>query len=130
QEVVILSAARTPTGSFGKSLAAVSATKLGGVAIKGAVEKAGIAPSEVQEVYMGNVVSAGAGQSPARQAALFAGLPESTEATTINKVCASGLKAVIFGSQVLALGHRDVVVAGGMESMSNVPFYFPRNAGG
>ncbi|TPX64985.1 hypothetical protein SpCBS45565_g05487 [Spizellomyces sp. 'palustris'] len=127
-EVVIVSAARTPVGSFQKSLAKLSAPQLGGVAIKGAIDKAGLKPSDVQEVYMGNVVSANVGQSPARQAAIFAGCPETTEATTINKVCASGLKSVIFAYQALALGARDVMVAGGMESMSNVPFYFPRGA--
>ncbi|KAJ3099699.1 erg10, acetyl-CoA C-acetyltransferase [Phlyctochytrium planicorne] len=97
-------------------------------AIRGAIEKAGLAPGDVEEVYMGNVVSAGIGQAPARQAALKAGCPETTEATTINKVCASGLKAVIFATQTLQTGARSVIVAGGMESMSNVPFYFPRGA--
>ncbi|KAJ3022023.1 erg10, acetyl-CoA C-acetyltransferase [Thoreauomyces humboldtii] len=127
-EVVIVAAARTPVGSFQKSLAKVSATQLGAFAIKGALAQAGIAANEIQEVYMGNVVSANLGQAPARQAALLAGLPESTEATTINKVCSSGLKAVILAYQSLQLGHRDVMVAGGMESMSNAPFYFPRGA--
>ncbi|KAI8915325.1 Thiolase, N-terminal domain-containing protein [Powellomyces hirtus] len=127
-EVVIVAAARTPVGSFQKSLAKLSAPQLGAAAIKGALEQAGMKPSEVQEVYMGNVLSAGVGQAPARQAALLAGLGESTEATTINKVCASGLKAVILAHQSLTLGHRDVMVAGGMESMSNAPFYFPRGA--
>ena len=129
QSVYILGAARTPVGSFGKSLAKLSAPQLGAIAIKGAVQKAGLTPADVQEVYMGNVVSASIGQAPARQATLFAGCPATTEATTINKVCASGLKAVTLASQALQLGHRDVMVAGGMESMSNVPFYFPRNAG-
>ncbi|KAI8898180.1 Thiolase, N-terminal domain-containing protein [Globomyces pollinis-pini] len=126
--VVIVSAVRTPTASFGKSLAKFKATELGGFAIKGAIERAGIKPDQVEEVYMGNVVSSGVGQAPARQATLFAGCPESTEATTINKVCASGLKAVMLATQNLQTGSRDVMVAGGMESMSNVPFYFPRNA--
>ncbi|KAJ3100791.1 erg10, acetyl-CoA C-acetyltransferase [Phlyctochytrium bullatum] len=97
-------------------------------AIRGAIDKAGLTPQDVEEVYMGNVVSAGLGQAPARQAALKAGCPESTEATTINKVCASGLKSVIFATQTLQTGARKVIVAGGMESMSNVPFYFPRGA--
>ncbi|EGF81923.1 hypothetical protein BATDEDRAFT_33013 [Batrachochytrium dendrobatidis JAM81] len=127
-EVVIVSAVRTPTGSFQKSLKKLSATQLGAVAIKAAVERAGLKNNQIEEVLMGNVVSAGVGQSPARQAALFAGLSESTEATTINKVCASGLKAVLFATQSLQLGNRHTMVAGGMESMSNVPFYFPRSA--
>jgi acetyl-CoA C-acetyltransferase len=127
-EVFIVSAARTPTGSFNKSLSKFKATELGGFAIKGAIEKAGIKPSDVEEVYMGNVVSSGVGQAPARQATLFAGCPESTEATTINKVCASGLKAVMLAAQNLQTGARDCMVAGGMESMSQVPFYFPRGA--
>ncbi|KAJ3275779.1 erg10, acetyl-CoA C-acetyltransferase [Terramyces sp. JEL0728] len=128
KEVVIVSATRTPTGAFGKSLKGLTGPQLGAVAIKGAVEKAGLKPEQIEEVYMGNVVSAGAGQAPARQATLFAGLPESTEATTINKVCASGLKAVMLAAQNLQTGQRDIMVAGGFESMSNVPFYFPRNA--
>ncbi|KAL2918787.1 hypothetical protein HK105_201621 [Polyrhizophydium stewartii] len=127
-EVVIVSAARTPTGAFQKSLAKLRAPELGAVAIKAAVERAGLKPDQVEEVFMGNVVSAGVGQSPARQAALLAGLTESTEATTVNKVCASGLKAVMFATQSLQLGDRHIMVAGGMESMSNVPFYFPRGA--
>ncbi|KAJ3192267.1 erg10, acetyl-CoA C-acetyltransferase [Irineochytrium annulatum] len=127
-DVVIVSAVRTPTGSFQKSLAKVTAPELGAVAIRGAIEKAGLAPSDVEEVFMGNVVSAGMGQAPARQATLKAGCPESTEATTINKVCASGMKAVIFAAQALQTGSRSVMVAGGMESMSNAPFYFPRGA--
>ncbi|KAI8804514.1 Thiolase, N-terminal domain-containing protein [Cladochytrium replicatum] len=125
-EVVIVSAARTPVGSFQKSLASAQAPALGATAIRAAVERAGIAPSDVEEVFMGNVISSNLGQAPARQAALGAGLPESTEATTINKVCASGLKAVILATQTLQVGARSVVVAGGMESMSNVPYYMPR----
>ncbi|KAH9251277.1 hypothetical protein BASA81_010899, partial [Batrachochytrium salamandrivorans] len=127
-EVVIVSAARTPTGSFQKSLSKMKATELGAIAIKAAVERAGLKNDQIEEVFMGNVVSAGVGQSPARQAAIFAGLAESTEATTINKVCASGLKAIMFATQSLQLGYRHTIVAGGMESMSNVPFYFPRGA--
>ncbi|KAI9207423.1 Thiolase, N-terminal domain-containing protein [Polychytrium aggregatum] len=129
QEVVIVAAVRTPVGSFQKSLAKFTATELGALAIKGALAKVPNLPvAQVEEVFMGNVVSAGLGQAPARQAALKAGLLDSTEATTVNKVCASGSKAVIFAAETLALGHRSVVVAGGMESMSNVPFYFPRGA--
>ncbi|KAJ3058322.1 erg10, acetyl-CoA C-acetyltransferase, partial [Rhizoclosmatium hyalinum] len=125
---VIVSAVRTPVGSFGKKLAKLTAPQLGSIAIKGAIAKSGLSASKVEEVLMGNVVSAGVGQSPARQAALGAGCPESTEAVTINKVCASGLKAIVFGAMNVQLGLRKAVVAGGMESMSNVPFYFPRNA--
>ncbi|KAJ1567811.1 hypothetical protein HK405_004664, partial [Cladochytrium tenue] len=124
--VVIVSAARTPVGSFGKSLAAIPATKLGSIAIRGAIDRASIQPADVEEVLMGNVVSAALGQAPARQAALGAGCPDETEATTVNKVCASGLKAVALAAQSLRLGERRVVVAGGMESMSNAPFYIKR----
>lgn len=128
KKVVIVAAARTPTGSFGKSLSKLKAPELGAIAIKGAIEKAGLNPNQIEEVYMGNVISSGVGQAPARQAALMAGCPESTEATTINKVCSSGLKAVMLAAQNLQTGQRDIMVAGGMESMSNVPFYFPRGA--
>ena len=123
KEVYIVSAVRTPMGSFGGSLKGFSATELGSFAIKGAIEKAGIKPEDVQEVLMGNVLQAGLGQAPARQAAKFAGLPDSVICTTINKVCASGTKSVMIGAQSIMLGDVDVVVAGGMESMSNVPFY-------
>ncbi|XP_024120039.1 acetyl-CoA acetyltransferase, mitochondrial [Oryzias melastigma] len=126
QEVVIVSAVRTPMGSFKGSLAAVPATKLGSVAIRGAVERAGISPEEVKEVYMGNVLQAGQGQAPTRQALLGAGLSLGTPATTINKVCASGMKAVMMAAQSLMCGHQDVMVAGGMESMSNVPYVMAR----
>lgn len=125
KEVVILSAVRTPIGSFGGSLSGLSATQLGGVAIKGAIEKAGIQPADIQEVFMGNVLSAGLGQAPATQAAKFAGLPD-IPGTTINKVCASGMKAIMIAAQSIALGENDIVVAGGMESMSNVPFYLDK----
>ena len=125
KEVVIVSAVRTPIGSFGGSLSSFSATQLGGFAIKAAVEKAGISPADVQEVYMGNVLSAGLGQAPATQASKFAGLPD-IPATTINKVCASGTKAIMLAAQSIALGETDIVVAGGMESMSNVPFYLDK----
>lgn len=110
-------------GSFGGSLASISATKLGAIAIKGALDKIGLSPSEVQEVLMGSVLQANLGQAPARQAAIFAGLPNTVQCTTVNKVCASGMKAIMQGAQSIMLGDADVVVAGGMESMSNVPFY-------
>jgi acetyl-CoA C-acetyltransferase len=126
KEVVIVSAVRTPIGSFGGALTSLSATQLGAIAIKGALAKAGVAPAEVQEVLMGNVLSANLGQAPARQAALFAGLGYEVECTTVNKVCASGSKAIMFGAQAIMLGHKDVVVAGGMESMSNVPYYLDK----
>ena len=126
KEVYIISAVRTPIGSFGGSLAALSATQLGAIAIKGALAKAGVAPAEVQEVMMGNVLSANLGQAPARQAALFAGLGYEVECTTINKVCASGTKAVMLAAQTIMLGLKDVIVAGGMESMSNVPYYLDK----
>lgn len=123
KEVYIISAVRTPLGSFGGALAGVSATKLGAVAIKGALAKAGVDGKEVQEVYMGSVLQANLGQAPARQAAIFAGLPNTVQCTTINKVCASGMKAIMIGAQSIMLGDADVVVAGGMENMSQVPFY-------
>src|SRR6266508_3992328 len=123
REVVIVGAARTPIGALLGSLAAVPAPRLGAAAIRAALERAGVDPASVDEVVMGNVLQAGVGQAPARQAALFAGLPEKTPCWTLNKVCGSGLKAVISGAQAIALGDADVVVAGGMESMSNVPYY-------
>jgi acetyl-CoA C-acetyltransferase len=125
REVVIVSALRTPIGSFGGSLSGFSATQLGGIAIKAAVSKSGIEPGDVQEVYMGNVLSASLGQAPATQAAKFAGLPD-VPSTTINKVCASGTKAIMLAAQSIALGESDIVVAGGMESMSNVPYYLDK----
>ncbi len=125
KEVYIVSAVRTPIGSFGGTLKDVSATKLGSIAIKGAVEKAGIRPGDVQEVYMGCVLQANLGQAPARQAAVLAGLPDNVCCTTVNKVCASGMKAIINGAQSILLGDVDVVVAGGMENMSSAPFYAP-----
>ncbi|WP_256005432.1 acetyl-CoA C-acyltransferase [Pedobacter deserti] len=125
REVVIISAVRTPIGSFGGSLSSLSATQLGGFAIKAAVEKAGLTSSDIQEVYMGNVLSANLGQAPATQAAKLAGLPD-VPATTINKVCASGTKAIMLAAQSIALGEQDIIIAGGMESMSNVPFYLDK----
>ncbi|XP_044259800.1 acetyl-CoA acetyltransferase, mitochondrial isoform X1 [Tribolium madens] len=125
-EVVIISATRTPIGSFLGSLSSVHVSKLGATAIQGAVERAGIPKEEIKEVYMGNVCQGGVGQAPARQATLFAGFPKSTICTTVNKVCASGMKSVMLASQSLQAGHQDVVLAGGMESMSNVPYYMKR----
>jgi acetyl-CoA C-acetyltransferase len=123
KEVVIVSAVRTPIGSFGGSLKDFSATRLGAIAIKGALQKAGIAPQQVEEVLMGCVLQANLGQAPARQAAKGAGLPDSVVCTTVNKVCASGMKAIEQAAQLISLGDADIVVAGGMESMSNTPFY-------
>jgi acetyl-CoA C-acetyltransferase len=123
KDVYIISAVRTPMGSFGGTLAGISATRLGAIAIKGAIEKAGIDGKEVQEVYMGSVLQANLGQGPARQAAKFAGLPDTVQCTTLNKVCASGMKAIMVGAQSIMCGDADVVVAGGMENMSQVPFY-------
>ncbi len=124
KEVFIVSAARTPMGSFLGSLASVPATTLGSVAIKGALDKINLDPAQVQEVYMGNVLQAGEGQAPARQAAMGAGLSKETPATTINKVCASGMKAVMMAAQSIKAGDQEVIVAGGMENMSSVPHYY------
>lgn len=124
-EVYIISAVRTPMGSFGGSLKELSATQLGATAIKGALEKAGVAPEAVNDVLMGCVIQANLGQAPARQAAKFAGLPNEVNCTTVNKVCASGMKAIALAAQSIMLGDADIVVAGGMESMSNVPYYAP-----
>lgn len=126
KEVYIVSAVRTPLGSFGGKLSGLTAVELGSKAIKGALEKAGIDATEVKEVFMGNVLSANLGQAPARQASIGAGISYSVPCTTVNKVCASGMKAVMFGAQSIMLGINDVVVSGGMESMSNVPFYVPK----
>lgn len=123
KKVVIVSAARTPIGSFMGALSSVAAPQLGAVAIKGALNKINLDPSLVNEVYMGNVVQAGVGQAPARQAALFAGLSNDVACTTINKVCASGMKAVMMGAQAIMCGDAEVVVAGGMENMSLIPHY-------
>ena len=123
KEVFIVSAVRTPIGSFGGCLKSLSATALGAVAIKGAIEKANINPALIDEVIMGSVLQAGLGQAPARQASKAAGLPDKVIATTINKVCASGMKAIAVATQNILLGDADIVIAGGMESMSNVPFY-------
>ena len=129
--VYIVSAVRTPIGAFNGSLAAVSAPQLGATAIKGALAQAGIAPEMVQEVFMGNVISAGLGQAPATQAMIYAGIPNTVPATTINKVCASGSKAIMMAAQSIMLGINDVVVAGGgMESMSNIPYYLDKARNG
>jgi acetyl-CoA C-acetyltransferase len=126
KEVYIVSAVRTPLGSFGGKLSGLTAVELGTTAIKGALEKSGVKAEAVQEVFMGNVISANLGQAPARQAAIGAGIGYQVPCTTVNKVCASGMKSVMFGAQSIMLGINDVVVAGGMESMSNVPFYVPK----
>lgn len=126
KQVYIVSAVRTPIGSFGGVLSSFTAIQLGSIAIKGALEKAGIQPSEVNEVFMGNVVSSNLGQAPARQASLAAGIPDSVPCTTVNKVCASGTKATMFGAQAIMLGQADIVVTGGMESMSNIPYYISK----
>jgi acetyl-CoA C-acetyltransferase len=123
KEVYILAAVRTPIGSFGGSLKDMSATQLGAAAIKGALEKSGVAAKDVNDVLMGCVIQANLGQAPARQAAKFAGLPDEVNCTTVNKVCASGMKAISLAAQSIMLGDADIVIAGGMESMSNVPFY-------
>ncbi len=125
-DVVITSACRTPIGSFLGSLSTVSAPRLGAIVIEEAIRRSGLRKSDVQEVIMGNVLTAGIGQAPARQAALLAGLPESVECMTINKVCGSGLKAVMLAAQAIQSGDADTIVAGGMESMSNVPYYAER----
>ena len=123
RKVVIVAASRTPIGSFMGSLSSLTATQLGSAAIKGVLNKINLDPSLVEEVYMGNVIQAGVGQAPARQAALGAGIPDTVPCTTVNKVCASGMKAVMNAAQTIALGDADIVIAGGMESMSNIPHY-------
>lgn len=130
KEVYIISAVRTPIGSFGGGLASVSATTLGSIAVKGALEKAQVDPRHIQEVLMGNVLSAGLGQAPATQIAAGAGLGFEIPCTLVNKVCASGMKAVMFGSQSIMLGHNDAVIAGGTESMSNAPYYLMKARSG
>ncbi len=130
KEVYIVSAVRTPLGAFGGVLAGVSSTKLGAIAIKGALDKIKLDPALVNEVFMGSVLQANLGQAPARQAAKFAGLPDSVNCTTVNKVCASGMKSISLAVQAILLGDADVVVAGGMENMSQVPFYLENNRWG
>lgn len=130
KEVYIVSAVRTPIGSFNGSLSSVSATKLGATAIQGALSKIGLSPAEVDEVLMGSVLQAGLGQAPARQAAKFAEIGDQVPCTTVNKVCASGMKAISQGAQAIMLGDADVIVAGGMENMSRVPHYLPGSRNG
>ena len=124
KEVVIVSAVRTPIGSFMGSLSSIDAPKLGAIAIKGALEKINLNPSSVDEVLMGHVVQAGAGQAPARQAAIFAGIPNTVPCTTVNKVCSSGMKSIMQAAQSIALGDAEIIVAGGMENMSKIPHYY------
>lgn len=130
KDVFIVSFARTPVGGFGGNLSSFSATQLGAIAIKGALERASVKPEMVEEVFMGNVISAGLGQAPATQAMIYAGIPNTVPASTVNKVCASGSKAIIMGAQSVMLGVNDVVVCGGMESMSNVPYYLDKARNG
>ncbi len=128
--IVILSYARTPMGAMQGALSEVSASHLGAVAVKAAVERAGVEGADIERIYMGNVLSAGQGQAPARQAAIFAGLPQSVEATTVNKMCGSGMQASIMGAEALAAGSIDMIVAGGMESMTNAPYLLPKMRSG
>ncbi len=125
-KVYIASAKRTPMGSFGGLLKSLSATQLGSIVIKAAVQEAGVEVDNIAEVFFGNVCSANLGQAPARQAALGAGIPNTVPCTTVNKVCSSGMKSIMFGAQSILLGHADIIVAGGMESMSNIPYYVPK----
>ena len=129
-EVYIVSATRTPIGSFGGALSSMSATQLGALAIKGALDNIKLDPKEVQEVFMGNVLTAGVGQAPVTQASKFAGIPDTVPGTTINKVCASGMKSIMIGAESIMLGENDCIVAGGMESMSNVPYYLDKARNG
>ncbi|MEO8150312.1 MAG: acetyl-CoA C-acyltransferase [Bacteroidia bacterium] len=130
KEVYILSAARTPVGSFNGVLSSIPATQLGALAIKAAVQRAGIKPEMVNEVFMGSVLQANLGQAPVTQAVIFSGLPDTTPGTTVNKVCASGMKAIMLGAQSIMLGDNDIVVAGGMENMSQVPYYLDKGRSG
>ncbi|UPK71853.1 acetyl-CoA C-acyltransferase [Chitinophaga filiformis] len=130
KEVFIVSAVRTPIGSFNGALSAITATQLGALVMKAALEKAGVPSTAVNEVYMGNVISANLGQAPANQASIYAGIPTNVPCTTVNKVCASGMKAIMLGAQSILSGDNDVVVAGGMESMSNVPYYLDKARNG
>lgn len=130
KEVCIVSAVRTPIGSFGGALSTLSAPQLGSIAIKGALERAGVKPGQVDEVYMGHVLQANAGQAPVTQASIFAGIPDTVPGTTVNKVCASGMKAVMLAAQSIMLGDNEVVVAGGMENMSAVPYYLDKARNG
>ncbi len=126
KSVYIVGMARTPIGSLGGVLSTVTAPQLGATAIKEALNRAGVKPEQIQEVFMGNVVSAGIGQAPAQQASIFAGIPTTTPCTTVNKVCASGMKSIMLGAQTILNGDNDIVLAGGMESMSNIPYYLDK----
>lgn len=130
KDVFIVAAVRTPMGSFNGQLSSIPATKLGAIAIKGGLTRAGVKPEQVDEVYFGNVLQAGLGQAPSRQAAIFAGIPNTVPCTTVNKVCASGMKSVALAASSIMLGHNDIVVAGGMENMSQVPHYLPNSRKG
>ena len=130
KKVVITSAKRTPIGALSGTLSSLSAAQLGSIAIKGVIEDSKIDPSKVDEVIFGNVQTAGQGQAPARQAAIYAGLPEKTECMTINKMCGSGLKTVMLAQQAIQCGHSDVIIAGGQESMSNAPYLLPNARAG
>ncbi len=130
KEVVIVSAVRTPIGSFGGSLSSVPATKLGATAIKGALDKIGLSPESIEEVFFGNVIQANLGQAPARQAAIHAGIPNTVPCTTVNKVCSSGMKAMMIGVQSIIAGDNDIVMTGGMENMSQIPHYFDKGRTG
>ncbi len=130
KEVFIVSAVRTPIGAFNGALASLPATQLGAKVIRAALERAGVAATEVNEVFMGNVISANLGQAPANQASIYAGIPTNVPCTTVNKVCASGMKAIMLGAQSIMLGDNDVVIAGGMESMSNTPYYLDKARSG
>lgn len=130
KEAVIVSGARTAVGAFNGSLSGFSAPQLGAIAIKEAVKRAGVKPEEIDEVLMGNVLQGGLGQAPARQAAIGAGIPDTVSATTVNKVCGSGLKSVMFGHQAIKAGDADIIVAGGMESMTNAPYILKKARNG
>jgi len=130
KEVVIVSAVRTPIGSFGGSLSTVPATKLGATAIKGALEKINLSPESIEEVFFGNVIQANLGQAPARQASIYAGIPNTVPCTTVNKVCSSGMKAMMIGVQSIIAGDNDIVMTGGMENMSQIPHYFAKGRTG
>src|SRR5580765_3682279 len=129
-DVYIMSIARTPIGSLGGVISTIAATQLGAIAMKAAMERAKVSPDQIQEVYMGNVLSANLGQAPAQQASILAGIPTSTPCTTVNKVCASGMKAIMLGAESIMLGINDIVVCGGMESMSNAPYYLTKARSG
>lgn len=130
KDVFIVAAVRTPIGSFNGALSTLPATRMGAIVIKAALEKAGVAPNAVNELFMGNVLSANLGQAPANQASIYAGLPDTVPCTTVNKVCASGMKSIMLGAQSIMLGDNDVVVAGGMENMSAVPYYLDKGRNG